>query len=56
MAGSTEEMIRPGQGRGLLDVYDHRFLLKLLVLKISVNYKQLHKIMLLVVKQINYHI
>ena len=40
MAGSTEEMIRPGQGRGLLDVYDHRFLLKLLVRKeIKVRYR-----------------
>src|SRR6478609_5885322 len=40
MAGTTEEMIRPGQGRGLLDVYDHRFLLKLLVRKeIKVRYR-----------------
>jgi ABC-2 type transport system permease protein len=40
MAGTTEGMIRPGQGRGLLDVYDHRFLLKLLVRKeIKVRYR-----------------
>ena len=40
MAGSTQDMIRPGQGRGLLDVYDHRFLLKLLVRKeIKVRYR-----------------
>ncbi|WP_307488513.1 ABC transporter permease [Pseudarthrobacter defluvii] len=33
-------MIRPGQGRGLLDVYEHRFLLKLLVRKeIKVRYR-----------------
>lgn len=40
MSGITDEMIRPGQGRGLLDVYDHRFLLKLLVRKeIKVRYR-----------------
>lgn len=40
MSGTTEELIRPGQGRGLLDVYDHRFLLKLLVRKeIKVRYR-----------------
>ena len=40
MAGPTDDMIRPGQGRGLLDVYDHRFLLKLLVRKeIKVRYR-----------------
>ncbi|KRE74057.1 sugar ABC transporter permease [Arthrobacter sp. Soil762] len=40
MYGTTDEMIRPGQGRGLLDVYDHRFLLKLLVRKeIKVRYR-----------------
>lgn len=40
MVGITDEMIRPGQGRGLLDVYDHRFLLKLLVRKeIKVRYR-----------------
>lgn len=40
MAGITEEMTRPGKGRGLLDVYDHRFLLKLLVRKeIKVRYR-----------------
>lgn len=40
MTGTTEDMTRPGQGRGLLDVYDHRFLLKLLVRKeIKVRYR-----------------
>jgi ABC-2 type transport system permease protein len=40
MPGPTDDMIRPGQGRGLLDVYDHRFLLKLLVRKeIKVRYR-----------------
>lgn len=40
MPDPTDDMIRPGQGRGLLDVYDHRFLLKLLVRKeIKVRYR-----------------
>ncbi|WP_255771047.1 ABC transporter permease [Pseudarthrobacter sulfonivorans] len=40
MATSTDELVKPGQGRGLLDVYSHRFLLKLLVRKeIKVRYR-----------------
>lgn len=40
MAGQTDELIRPGSGRGLLDVYGDRFLLKLLVRKeIKVRYR-----------------
>lgn len=40
MAGQTGELIRPGSGRGLLDVYGDRFLLKLLVRKeIKVRYR-----------------
>ena len=40
MSGTAGNMTRPGQGRGLLDVYDHRFLLKLLVRKeIKVRYR-----------------
>jgi ABC-2 type transport system permease protein len=36
----TEELIRPGNGRGLLDVYSNRFLLKLLVRKeIKIRYR-----------------
>lgn len=40
MTASVDGMTRPGIGRGLLDVYDHRFLLKLLVRKeIKVRYR-----------------
>jgi ABC-2 type transport system permease protein len=40
MATSTDELVKPGQGRGLLDIYGHRFLLKLLVRKeIKVRYR-----------------
>lgn len=40
MAHVVDGMTKPGQGRGLLDVYDHRFLLKLLVRKeIKVRYR-----------------
>ncbi|MCU1532840.1 MAG: transporter permease [Arthrobacter sp.] len=40
MAGETDQLIKPGSGRGLLDVYGDRFLLKLLVRKeIRVRYR-----------------
>jgi ABC-2 type transport system permease protein len=40
MAETLDALTRPGKGRGLLDVYDHRFLLKLLVRKeIKVRYR-----------------
>jgi ABC-2 type transport system permease protein len=40
MPNSTQAMVKPGEGRGLLDVYSHRFLLKLLVRKeIKVRYR-----------------
>jgi ABC-2 type transport system permease protein len=40
MAGEGDRLIRPGSGRGLLDVYGDRFLLKLLVRKeIKVRYR-----------------
>jgi len=40
MAGQTDQLIKPGTGRGLLDVYGDRFLLKLLVRKeIKVRYR-----------------
>lgn len=40
MAGPTDQMLKPGSGRGLLDVYGDRFLLKLLVRKeIKVRYR-----------------
>jgi ABC-2 type transport system permease protein len=40
MAGQTDQLVRPGSGRGLLDVYGDRFLLKLLVRKeIKVRYR-----------------
>ncbi|MDE8667353.1 ABC transporter permease [Pseudarthrobacter sp. H3Y2-7] len=40
MAGQTDQLIKPGSGRGLLDVYGDRFLLKLLVRKeIKVRYR-----------------
>lgn len=40
MVDIPDELTRPGKGRGLLDVYDHRFLLKLLVRKeIKVRYR-----------------
>jgi ABC-2 type transport system permease protein len=40
MAGQTDQLIKPGSGRGLLDVYADRFLLKLLVRKeIKVRYR-----------------
>ncbi|BAS09812.1 O-antigen export system permease protein RfbA [Arthrobacter sp. Hiyo4] len=40
MAGPTDQLVRPGSGRGLLDVYGDRFLLKLLVRKeIKVRYR-----------------
>lgn len=40
MAGQTDQLVRPGSGRGLLDVFGDRFLLKLLVRKeIKVRYR-----------------
>ncbi len=40
MAGQTDQLIKPGTGHGLLDVYGDRFLLKLLVRKeIKVRYR-----------------
>ncbi|MET3718299.1 MULTISPECIES: ABC transporter permease [unclassified Arthrobacter] len=40
MAATTDVLVKPGEGRGLLDVYGHRFLLKLLVRKeIKVRYR-----------------
>ncbi|MET4136988.1 ABC transporter permease [Pseudarthrobacter sp. PvP090] len=40
MAGQIDELVKPGNGRGLLDVYGDRFLLKLLVRKeIKVRYR-----------------
>ncbi|MET3919684.1 ABC transporter permease [Arthrobacter sp. UYEF20] len=40
MAGQADQLVRPGSGRGLLDVYGDRFLLKLLVRKeIKVRYR-----------------
>ncbi|MFF2245184.1 ABC transporter permease [Arthrobacter sp. NPDC058130] len=40
MAGQTDQLIKPGTGLGLLDVYGDRFLLKLLVRKeIKVRYR-----------------
>ncbi|UZX03898.1 ABC transporter permease [Arthrobacter sp. CDRTa11] len=40
MAGQSDQLVRPGSGRGLLDVYGDRFLLKLLVRKeIKVRYR-----------------
>jgi ABC-2 type transport system permease protein len=40
MAGQSDQLIKPGSGRGLLDVYGDRFLLKLLVRKeIKVRYR-----------------
>jgi ABC-2 type transport system permease protein len=40
MAGQTDQLVKPGSGRGLLDVYGDRFLLKLLVRKeIRVRYR-----------------
>jgi ABC-2 type transport system permease protein len=40
MAGQTDQLVTPGSGRGLLDVYGDRFLLKLLVRKeIKVRYR-----------------
>lgn len=40
MAGQTDQLIKPGSGHGLLDVYRDRFLLKLLVRKeIKVRYR-----------------
>jgi len=40
MAGQTDQLIKPGTGRGLFDVYGDRFLLKLLVRKeIKVRYR-----------------
>lgn len=40
MAVATDQLVRPGSGRGLLDVYGDRFLLKLLVRKeIKVRYR-----------------
>ena len=40
MAGQTDQLIKPGSGHGLLDVYGDRFLLKLLVRKeIKVRYR-----------------
>ncbi|WP_427130206.1 ABC transporter permease [Pseudarthrobacter sp. S9] len=40
MAGQLDQLIKPGIGRGLLDVYGDRFLLKLLVRKeIKVRYR-----------------
>ena len=40
MASQTDQLVKPGSGRGLLDVYGDRFLLKLLVRKeIKVRYR-----------------
>lgn len=40
MSGNVDEFVRPGSGRGLLDVYRDRFLLKLLVRKeIKIRYR-----------------
>jgi ABC-2 type transport system permease protein len=40
MAGQMDQLVRPGSGRGLLDVYGDRFLLKLLVRKeIKIRYR-----------------
>lgn len=40
MAGPTDQLVKPGMGRGLLDVYGDRFLLKLLVRKeIKIRYR-----------------
>lgn len=40
MAGQPDQLVKPGSGRGLLDVYGDRFLLKLLVRKeIKVRYR-----------------
>ena len=40
MAGQTDQLVKPGSGRGLLDVFGDRFLLKLLVRKeIKVRYR-----------------
>ncbi|WP_163162331.1 ABC transporter permease [Arthrobacter sp. Alg241-R88] len=40
MAGQSDQLVKPGSGRGLLDVYGDRFLLKLLVRKeIKVRYR-----------------
>jgi len=40
MAAQTDQLVRPGSGRGLLDVFGDRFLLKLLVRKeIKVRYR-----------------
>lgn len=40
MAGQVSQLVKPGHGRGLLDVYGDRFLLKLLVRKeIKVRYR-----------------
>ncbi|MGO4493265.1 ABC transporter permease [Arthrobacter sp. 2YAF22_2] len=40
MAGKVDEFVKPGSGRGLLDVYGDRFLLKLLVRKeIKIRYR-----------------
>lgn len=40
MAGKPDQLVKPGSGRGLLDVYGDRFLLKLLVRKeIKVRYR-----------------
>src|SRR6476660_6588145 len=40
MAGQSDQLVKPGSGRGLLDVYGDRFLLKLLVRKeIKIRYR-----------------
>ena len=40
MAGQVDQLVKPGSGRGLLDVYGDRFLLKLLVRKeIKIRYR-----------------
>ena len=40
MAGQADQLVKPGSGRGLLDVFSYRFLLKLLVRKeIKVRYR-----------------
>ncbi|MCB5273850.1 Teichoic acid translocation permease protein TagG [Arthrobacter sp. SO5] len=40
MAGQSDQLVKPGIGRGLLDVYGDRFLLKLLVRKeIKIRYR-----------------
>ncbi len=40
MPGASDELTRPGRGRGIIDVFQHRFLLQLLVRKeIKIRYR-----------------